>query len=305
MRFTFIKDTLAFAETNGQWPSRYLQFVYRFSWNITLKRVLALNSKAHFWTRNSYQFNKIIPGLSDIDVTLVSDPHSSHTIYIWNHFKKIFPWFGEINYYPIDIAKNLLIIANPGEIKRDPKLLSFFKFEPTKITPSQTLVVILRMLLHDTSSLKKHPVARRAKWDYGLRLLDLSDSERERWISNLNYQQCLDLLLERLPAEEVSDFRNELEKSSDEVSWLYPQKLAHLKQTHDLIASLSDWKKQIVIEQCLWEFWGVMTQTHWLQKPQYQQHLKNIYALISTCKIPLDPVKNRAIEEILEYIEKN
>lgn len=305
MRFTFIKDIFAFAEANGQWPSRYLQFIYRISWNMALKKIVSFNSKAYFWTRNSYQFNKIIPGLSDIDVTLVSSPQSSNTIYIWNNFKNIFPWFGEINFYPIDIAKNLLIIANPGEIGRDPKLLSFFNFVPSKINSYQTIVVILRMLLHDSTALKKYPLARKAKWDYGLKLLDLNDTSREKWISNLNYSECLEQLIALLPEEEKNDLRAELKKSLDEVSWLYPQKMAHLNQTHEIISSLSNWKKQIVIEQCLWEFWGVMTQTHWLQKQQYQQHLKNIYSLISACKLPLDPVKKKALGEIFDYIEKN
>ncbi len=303
--FAGIKNAIAFAEVNGNWPSRYLKFIYRLSWNSFYNAINPAPRKILIWPRNSFAFNQIVPGLSDIDISIVSENTPHHAIQQWQAYKRRYPWFGEINYYPLQITHELATLGNPGELNRDPELLKYLGKTKLPVSPQQKIAVLIRMFHHDRKALVLHPVARQPKWSYGLKLLDFDQTSIEQWMTQLNFQNCIHEIVKIAPENEREDLAYELTVFHEQMSWLFPQKDAHKAEMKALVRQLSVWKRQLVMEQCYWEFWGVMTQTHWLPKSQIQPHLENIKSLMEACGLPLDAEKYNAMENVFKFIKNS
>lgn len=301
--FDCIKSALAFAEINGNWPSRYLKPIYTLSWKLFFNRANPASRKLQLWPRNSFAFDQFVPGLSDIDITIVSEITPSYAIQQWQLLKHRFPWFGEINYYPLAIVHALATLANPGELNRDPELLRLLGKVKLSVNLHQKITVLCRMLQHDHKALASYPIARRPKWKYGLEQLNFDQSTVDRWISQLSLSTCINQIAELAPLEERSELADELSIFNDQPSWLLPQREAHKPEMKAIISQLSPWKKQIVMEQCYWEFWGVMTQTHWLPKSQILPHLMNVKGIMDSCEISLPQEKSKSIDVVFNYLK--
>ena len=98
-----------------------LNLFYDLSWFL-LK--IPSNKDQKIWARNSYYFRSHVPGLSDIDITVLSQDIPDEFLVYRKILKIIFPWIGEVNWYPISIAQEMFVLANTVEMSRDPILVA-------------------------------------------------------------------------------------------------------------------------------------------------------------------------------------
>lgn len=128
------------------------------------------------WARNSYYFNNIIPGLSDIDLTLFITPDSNKKrvhqfINLYTHLKKIIPFLGELNIYDAEDLIKIKNWVNWYEVRRDPKLSAYIALQKPQI--GDRFIYLLRLLESDAHNLIKNPSLRHKKWFRHFQEVDL------------------------------------------------------------------------------------------------------------------------------------
>ena len=130
---------------------------------LCLAKVLNLSC----WARNSYFFHNIIPGLSDIDFTIMVKPGMPERrvqkfIEFYSYVKRIMPFLGEINIYDTSDLEELSFWINRYEANRDPKLSSFLTLPSPRV--GDRFIYLLRLLESDANNLIKNPSMRQKKW---------------------------------------------------------------------------------------------------------------------------------------------
>jgi len=145
---------------------------YYFSYQITC----ILTSKENLiWCRNSFYFDSITIGQSDIDYTLLL-PLSSNIQSIkkkYERVKSFIPINGEFNFYILTEINQFSTCYQNCEILRDPELITFLKRDSFILTPAKKISFILRQILSDGENLVcKNTRKNKNKWRYLINILN-------------------------------------------------------------------------------------------------------------------------------------
>jgi hypothetical protein len=242
-----------------------------------------IKSGASCWPRHSYVFSDIVPGLSDLDFTLLFEdtPPKRGFQSLSQHarwFKKgLMPILGEFNIYTFRDVMDFIPLANPFELRRDPYLIEKTGFVPSGGTLGEKIVFLLRGLQADKKNLFASTSAlREKKWrrafsiaglpqfeNFGLAVLvhEVAKLIREAMVGVPN----------RAPLD-VDPVGNTLEDTilhylehddalSTEVKMLFSNYF--LWDVHEAI-HVAHPLRDIVHAQLKWEAWGILSQVHQL-----------------------------------------
>jgi len=142
--------------------------IYLVIANLTCKFITWRFPSVQVWCRNSIITDDIIPGVSDIDLTLYTQKVLPRNLELQikdlhKLIKHIFPIMGEWNfYYEVDLPI-LKKYFNPIELSRDPKLADLVG-QNRQATESETTVYLLRQWQSDKHHLRDIPKLRAKKW---------------------------------------------------------------------------------------------------------------------------------------------
>lgn len=219
------------------------------------------------WVRNSFYTNDIVPGLSDIDLTILStkdelDPFAIESI----HFlKSIFIILGEINFYSNRSLELIKDIHNSYELQRDPILMSFAQIKVTS-SPIDASIFLLRTYESDRDNLQKRSKLRIRKWAKVFKIFNIE-------INELNRDRVDQLLNERV-GEDI--LKNEMISSPHrwlENNWSTLQNI----EVINFYSHLDENACQIVAGQIRWEVFGILTQLPFLKnRKEMINHFENL-----------------------------
>jgi hypothetical protein len=253
-----------------------LNLFYDLSWFL-LK--LQAGPNLRLWTRNSYHFKCHIPGLSDIDISVLSKETPEGFLLYRNVLKLVFPWIGEVNWYPEMIAQDMCSLANKVEMSRDPVLTGLYLKEGAQASDAEKFVFLLRMIDYDLACLRSNPAARVRKWAYHWSLLKPNSSaeEKRKFCHVLSLDNIIEFALEFVPAgkkELVHARLMDIFFDSGRCDWLMPHKYLNLYDFD--VSACETIYPEVTQAQIDWEFWGVCTQAYWLPKSSFQDHLEKL-----------------------------
>jgi hypothetical protein len=184
--------------------------------------ILAKQHNLLCWSRNSYQHKRIVPGLSDIDFTILySLQHSSsqlkNFLSLYAQFKKIIPILGEINIYQQETLYLTEKWANPYELNRDPLLKKYIIPRPKE--PFARFCYLLRMLESDAKNLIYSPQKRTKKWSYHFseaKLAPLNQLQLNLLISSITSLKTV-----HYSQEEINNFLSRFIKDGPKATYSY------------------------------------------------------------------------------------
>lgn len=258
------------------------------------------------WTRNSYRHKRIVPGISDIDFTILYsaqiEPSRLHQfLAFYQKLKKIIPILGEINVYQKEMLYLTERWINPYELRRDPGLQTFLTAYPEN--SFNLFTYLLRMLESDAKYLKLNLKSRLKKWNFHLEETNqnpLNDLQIEELINSISKLKPISY-----PQEEISDFlfRYILEGTAKAYSYLrnkrsiklfiilYPHRwLVHANGINDVEISLGAIKFlpeeiNLILNQIQWELVGLQTQVFSrLEKGDIESYLELIIKFLRLIK---------------------
>lgn len=233
------------------------------------------------WSRNSYHHKRIVPGISDIDFTIININtlgFSQLNLFLsFYHFvKKIIPILGEINIYQHEMVGLTEKWLNPFELRRDPKLKFYLAAKPEDTFNRFTY--LLRMLESDAKNLKHRASLRLKKWNFHLSETGLAPQ------SQLNSQALLRLISTSNPTsllkDDVIHFLQRYTHDGSHLAYshfrvnrsikvfivLYPHRwLVHANGINDVEICLSanrfdQGEVSLILNQLQWELVGIQTQ---------------------------------------------
>lgn len=278
----------------------FLAPVYEFSWAV-IKLPFRKNTKV--WSRNSFFFKSYVPGLSDIDISVLSKETPIRFLR-WKKFLKIFfPWIGEINWYPSDISAQMCLLANKVELLRDPGIIQEVIKSSPQVTDIDRLTFLIRMIDYDLKGLVNNPQSRIRKWAYHWDHVKGSVQGRDSFLKNLSLEAAIELACEYVPEQKRNTVRKELTevfKLGKRCDWIMPHKYLNLYDFDQ--DSCEKTFSELTQGQIEWEFWGVCTQAYWLPKESFFEHLVKLKKIKSEAQ---NEEVERAKMEIIDYVEKN
>lgn len=224
------------------------------------------------WARNSYEAGDLVPGLSDIDLTVISTEGElpSYSLEVLGVFKEIFVILGEVNSYNPESLEIIKDIYNYYEIQRDPKLMSYFNLSK-KPNEVDSTIYLMRTYESDKHNIENRIKFRKRKW---LRVFQLLDIENEELSMSGLYTQLQKRIGERV-------LNNQMLYSPH--TWLECnfQKLndVHVKE---IFSSLTESESLIIIGQIRWEIFGILTQLPFLaNRKEMIYHFENLKIILS------------------------
>ncbi len=243
----------------------------------------------HIWARNSYESKDLVPGLSDIDFTIVTteDELPFLAIEILNIFKKIFIIMGEVNFYSqksLDIIKE---IYNYYELQRDPLLMSLAKLDK-KPNDIDATIYLMRTFESDKHNLENRTNLRQRKWGRVFKLLDITFNE-------LTKNNLVKLLEKRLGLVIINNSMFYSPHTWLEYNW---PKLDE-EQVRHAFSALNENECDIIIGQIRWEIFGILTQLPFLENRSdmkyHFENLKKIFVMLPSNQIhKLEKILNLA-----------
>ncbi|MFP5490941.1 MAG: hypothetical protein ACLGG0_05535 [Bacteriovoracia bacterium] len=233
------------------------------------------------WSRNSYHHKRIVPGISDLDFTVLHTNAlglSQLNLFLsFYHFaKKIIPILGEINIYRHEMIDLTAKWLNPFELRRDPKLKSHLVANPEDAFNRFTY--LLRMLESDAKNLKLRASSRQKKWNFHLSEAGLASQEQ------LNPQELIRIISTLNPTslaeEDVILFLHRYIQDGTQLTYshlrtnrvikvfmvLYPHRwLVHANGLNDVdiclgANSFDEGEVELILNQLQWELVGIQTQ---------------------------------------------
>lgn len=255
---------------------------------------MSLNSlPLEMWARNSFITEAFLPFKSDLDLTLwfEKQPDDSELESLWRTYsrlKKLIPFLGEINLHVRDEAKGFVNLANPFELKRDPKLPKKLDYCAAESSRADETVFLLRMLDADARNIKTRPDKRVRKWRYHLAQVGAAHLPEP-----LSLESIVTAIIQRSPlandekATAVQSLLVYFEVRADGKDYydLTPNKdlmtfLPHYYCYHrDKITAFSGARAEISIRQLSWEVWGLSSQFRLFLlagQKNLHQHLENL-----------------------------
>ena len=224
------------------------------------------------WARNSYESGDLVPGLSDIDLTVISTEGEPppYSLEVLGVFKKIFIILGEVNSYNPESLEIIKDIYNYYEIQRDPKLMSYFNLSK-KPNEVDSTIYLMRTYESDKHNIENRIKFRKRKW---LRVFQLLEIENEELSMSSLYTQLQKRIGERI-------LNNQMLYSPH--TWLECnfQKLNDT-QVKEIFSSLTETESLIIIGQIRWEVFGILTQLPFLKnRKDMRYHFDNLKTILS------------------------
>jgi hypothetical protein len=320
-----MKDKVRFmlAQNLAHLPAELALAPYSFALFI-LKKVFS--SKGFLiWDRNSIRLGDAVPGVSDLDITIISSER--HPIAARREVEKeiryisfALPVLGEINCYSNSHLSIFLPIANPLELARDPELLARFDGHCRPASPSERLVFALRFIESDANKFIQHFSFRLKKIARFFNLLQI-DSPKVWPLPHLMPQLILDnfpdsqrisSLIEQYLAFDKSDplWPNQFYQINhlnrlDFLIYLPQFSLAaslHHEMLDDdlrLIKAASSAQLDIFHSQLAWEAWGFFGQMGNSQNPlEAHFHLEKMHYCLKF--LDYSPSLTNAFAELIE-----
>lgn len=225
------------------------------------------------WPRNSLVLNDLVPGLSDIDLTLYNTSNEHSNIILLNDFLKLLrlfiPIFGEANYYEKGDIKLISKLMNPFEVDRDPYLRDNLCTPVREKKRACEIVYILRSYKSDYENLHENADLRTKKWSRIFKSLQYNQGYT-------GLESVEKLILSYLKQEEL-----------EQELFIFPHLWLGVhwadRNKDELIQTLrqqSDFIQEVCLEQISWEIAGILTQLPFLNNPMEMKdhfsHLLNI-----------------------------
>ncbi|MCR9202938.1 MAG: hypothetical protein NXH75_00030 [Halobacteriovoraceae bacterium] len=309
--------------------------IYRFCFSL-FRRFIS-GEKGTLWFRNSLYFDEIVFGVSDIDMTFFQESGQStdqvkkieKTL---SRLKWIIPILGEINYYSPDSFSDFLPLANPYELKRDPRFLLNLKklnFDShlSLTEKSDRQAFVLNWLATDSHRLRENFKFRKLKIQRFLRLLDreeLSDKCKdlsdliliisENFFEGDNKKVCEFLTdftyLNFTNPDSLNSFYRDTPENRTLFMCLYPQKwlgasLHHQSFEEDIkqLTAAPDYLQAIFLKQIRWEAWGLLSQ--WMRSKDdinFHLHVENLLRAVNVFENKAD-IEKKALTKLSELHE--
>lgn len=236
-----------------------------------------------FWSRNSIFEGNFVFGVSDLDVTAMSEiPLDSKQM---NEFykkylsvKKVYPWIGEINLYARTDLPTLKDIINPLEANRD-KILIQELGGIKDPTTAEKCAFILRMLYSDRKKLKANPELRQKKWQGHFRHLGIN---HQGFITVNVIKNILVALGDEKIAPVIDVFFDEnydemlIYHQTTPEAWAYCYPHLYLLSQKMPPQTENSFLKEVAIAQLNWDIVGIYTQKYWLNIEQYKVHVQGL-----------------------------
>jgi hypothetical protein len=273
---------------------------YHLGFFISKKIFLNTFKHSKLWVRNSVQRKTLVFGLSDLDLTLLTDSPIDR-----NHFfrtnkkvKMLVPFLGEINFYQKNQFDFIAKTINSFELERDHHLQSFIVFSP-QLEEAEKVVFLLRMLRSDKALLRGENHYRQNKWRDHFRMLHLSlppgmitaeiiIKEISHFFSNQDQIfKTLGTWLSSAP------WRDDLYHDYFGEHWkfLNPHLYLWFEKNDDLLAPhVSDFEKIILKRQIDWELFGLYTQRMWLDMKSVNLHVDRLEKCLLYYKLPTENI---------------
>lgn len=242
---------------------RLLSPLYRLAVIIACRLITWRFPNIEVWSRNSIISNDIIPGISDVDLTLYSNSmlsRSQELIIRDIHRLLCFliPVMGEWNFYYDEDRDILRTYFNPLELSRDPQLARRIN-QNKEANEIETNVYLLRQWQSDKHYLRDIPKLRTRKWKRIGERTQIS-------ISNVNYTTIYEILSQRI----VREFSNE----KNQICYFPHEWIGENWHKNDFesrmrdLESFSEAHRQICLKQIYWEVSGILCQLPMLDNPQ-------------------------------------
>lgn len=269
---------------------------------------LAFSFHIKCWARNSYLFRNIVPGLSDIDFSLLV-PNSSFTslnlfLTSYRRLKKIIPILGEINIYHESELFLIEKVINYYELMRD-SALNKKLFSAQQDHTLEKIVYLLRMIEADFKNLTTRSKLREKKWAFHFKSIGLNPPAKCDLISVVHTlskltesfitKDKLEMILIKMSQSDIATVYHEATTPEEmkKAILLYPHRwLVYangLNQTEhylDQIQFSSD-EEQLILMQMKWELFGLITQRHNLSRESnVMNYLKMIRNFLEKIKGP-------------------
>lgn len=240
------------------------------------------------YPRNSYFFKRIVPGLSDIDYSLIvkSDDEMIRGISLYHSLRRVFKLLGEVNIIDDFVIQNISLM-NVYEAGRDP-LLKKLRVRDGRI--EERSVFLTRMMRADVYLGGYYQKIRRGKWASHLK-------------ETVGDCECLgsdvEVLLEKVRAQIIVLPENEQEFSYDTVTWM-ANALHHglLEKELQKVNNFSDQSHRIAYSQIIWELFGCWQQRHTIPHEQMVLHFKNMQLVLEILRVM--PHEKVAAKKMLE-----
>jgi hypothetical protein len=303
---------------DGLLPRWFVVMIYYPSWYI-FKALASIHFNQHLscsYLRNSFYLDYLTFGLSDLDFGVVLKrrvPSSTwkefHASYLY--FKKIFPFWGEINLYCEDELSLISPFFNSIEAQRDPFIASF-KF---KENHADKLSFLLRSIMTNMSNWPIE-MMKEKKFKTYFKLCGLPFKKTETVESTLSINLG-DLLLTPLQ-KKIPQFSikfHGLIKNSPDILWdlifeeqktFFPQHYLWFERGEDdekFIQRLDQSDKNVLISQANWEIWGLYTQLYYFHGTEnFKIHLSRMKKVLSLAGCHEQNIKK--IDEILARFDE-
>lgn len=250
------------------------------------------------WSRNSLKSDDLVPGLSDIDLTLVShydlpQAHESFIKEIKILLKKIIPVIGEWNfYYKSDISilrKNF----NRLELDRDPQLKEYFTYKSLDENPAEIQAYLLRQWRSDKHYLEKIPMLRKRKWSR----IAMNTGVEFPAISKESIRAQLQIVI----SESFEDEKMEI--------CFFPHEWIgkhwgddNLESRFEKLQLVENKYKNICEYQIRWEICGILCQLPFLDNPhEMSNHFSHLKKMISSFADHMTLESLSEIQALIEY----
>jgi hypothetical protein len=256
------------------------------------------NSK--LWVRNSVQRKTLVFGLSDLDLTFLTDYPIDRNQFSQANKKVKFlvPFLGEINFYQNNHFEFIAKTINSFELERDHHLQSFITHTPQS-DEVEKVVFLLRMLRSDKALLRGENHYRQNKWRDHFRMLNLSSppgmitaeiiiKEISHFFSNKDeIFKTLGTWLSSAP------WRDDLYHDHFGEHWKFLNPHLYLwfeKNDEQLALNVSELEKNILKRQIDWELFGLYSQRLWLDMNSVNRHVERLEKCLSYYKLPTENI---------------
>jgi hypothetical protein len=269
--------------------SRVPRFWSRLPYDVGLFTAqFLLSSFGRVWPRNSYAFDNLLLGVSDLDLTLLLHEELDQArkiqlkrrIYI---LRFVFPFIAEINIYTNKLVSSLGKYANPFEISRDPELASFLKLESNSF---HKVIFLSRMLLSDQQQLRTHFSVRQMKWHRHLISvgIDCKPTQLDELLKTFYTTPPNREAITGLEDYWTSIFNNSSRPDLSSASFIFDP-ITFLGTDLDF-PELNEPEVQVLDYNIQWEIWGIGSQVVLSEPTNTLLHLTRINRLITHYELP-------------------
>lgn len=285
--------------------------------------VFYLLCKLHFgdhfrkcYLRNSFYLNYFTFGLSDFDFGVVLSSRTSLDQWKkfnrdYHYFKKIFPFWSEINLYCLDEMEFVKPFINSIEAQRDP----FTRQLKLHVTEEEKFVFLIRSIFTNLKNwnFEKQKV-NKITFYFKLCGLNFEPNENLNKMLNLNLKSFFKSKILESSPEFILSFHELLthskdilwEPSSTEQKVLMPQHYLWFEReegSEAFLESLNEVDKKILTAQLNWEIWGLYTQLFQFSgNDSFRIHYSRIKKVFN--HLGIDSQRIESIDKILNVFDQ-